>query len=696
DHHNDYVTFEPRNNSSSGVTLTVGVYPVMNFPTVEEDSKEMFNEIVIEGSEKLVQRTEWFSGDGSTSSFTLSKTPRSMQVWSGSSNFKTTLPTDTDLQNGGVENVTEDLDYTFSVAEKKVYFQSGSIPSSGTYNIMVQYMYPEPTPVLLRDEDSISTYGPLGEDGNHVAFTRNFKLDFVESVTDAEFRGLNLLNEFSKPRLNVKNIKVHNDIVANPSVVNLGVNKTVTFITSIGARSRSEELTIRKISYRYPEEYDILDVGDRELSPVDVLERALDRIHKLEQRDSSTDGVLLKPKIMDNIVTVQPYVTMLRANKEADTLYFDDPEQGFLADDAETVGNDFGDDTDEIFSVAFRVHLVGNIYYEDFFDDDLVDTVGTNATIDTSAHTLSFSSDDVFQSGIVHKDGSDVNSLFWSLQNVVYSGLSNLTFYASAKGNFVYPWNDSLNAKLYAGYHLENDSTDVLGLYDGTASNVTYGNGYYGQSGIFNGSTSKIELPFAPDDFGSTICLCAWVKGDDTPTSNEGIIDADVVSDNGTALIRDSSRKFRMMVTTTGGRVTATSTTQSTNGVWYHVLGTYDGANAKIYVNGVLEATEAVTGDQTGSIDFMIGRGRWDASANRYFDGLIDEAYVFDTLPSDDEIVRLAKGYFEEITLSSSNVFENYGDEGVILRIESSGTAYLDFSHPDFGKSNPWKVIFNG
>lgn len=82
-------------------------------------------------------------------------------------------------------------------------------------------------------------------------------------------------------------------------------------------------------------------------------------------------------------------------------------------------------------------------------------------------------------------------------------------------------------------------------------------------------------------------------------------------------------------------------------GQWFHVAGTYDGANARLYINGVLQATEAVTGNLTNSNNvFTIGR-KWDsavypAGAGAFvFDGAIDDVRVYSRALSLDEVGRL-------------------------------------------------------
>ena len=43
-------------------------------------------------------------------------------------------------------------------------------------------------------------------------------------------------------------------------------------------------------------------------------------------------------------------------------------------------------------------------------------------------------------------------------------------------------------------YQLNGDAADVSGNYDGTATNVTYGAGQFGQAGVFNGSNSDVNM----------------------------------------------------------------------------------------------------------------------------------------------------------------------------------------------------------
>jgi hypothetical protein len=71
-----------------------------------------------------------------------------------------------------------------------------------------------------------------------------------------------------------------------------------------------------------------------------------------------------------------------------------------------------------------------------------------------------------------------------------------------------------------------------------------------------------------------------------------------------------------------------TALTSPVPGQWYHVAGTYDGAALKLYVNGMLENSQAVSGAITNSTDiFSVGCDV--APFGSYVDGAMDEVSVW-------------------------------------------------------------------
>jgi len=77
---------------------------------------------------------------------------------------------------------------------------------------------------------------------------------------------------------------------------------------------------------------------------------------------------------------------------------------------------------------------------------------------------------------------------------------------------------------------------------------------------------------------------------------------------------------------------------------WYHVVGTYDRNNRKIYVNGVLQDTIPQT-EVINLNNYNVTIGQ-DGGGHEYFKGLIDEVLVYDRVLSEEEIQSLFKKDF--------------------------------------------------
>jgi hypothetical protein len=82
-------------------------------------------------------------------------------------------------------------------------------------------------------------------------------------------------------------------------------------------------------------------------------------------------------------------------------------------------------------------------------------------------------------------------------------------------------------------------------------------------------------------------------------------------------------------------RVTATSSQALALGTTYHLVATYDGQRARVYVNGVERASTAYTGGIRwhASRDLLLGRQRKaSGGAARWLDGRLDEVALYDVV----------------------------------------------------------------
>jgi len=73
-------------------------------------------------------------------------------------------------------------------------------------------------------------------------------------------------------------------------------------------------------------------------------------------------------------------------------------------------------------------------------------------------------------------------------------------------------------------------------------------------------------------------------------------------------------------------------------GQWSHLATTYDGANMKLYVNGVLVATQPQTGSLAVSNGALKIGGNSVFSGGEFFHGLIDEVRIYNRALTVDQI----------------------------------------------------------
>lgn len=75
-------------------------------------------------------------------------------------------------------------------------------------------------------------------------------------------------------------------------------------------------------------------------------------------------------------------------------------------------------------------------------------------------------------------------------------------------------------------------------------------------------------------------------------------------------------------------------------GQWYHVVGTYDGATIKIFVNGVLQNSQALV-TTIGNNAYALYLGENSQQTGRNWNGDIDEVMIFDRALPDTEVLSM-------------------------------------------------------
>ena len=161
-----------------------------------------------------------------------------------------------------------------------------------------------------------------------------------------------------------------------------------------------------------------------------------------------------------------------------------------------------------------------------------------------------------------------------------------------------------------------------------------------GGSLIFDGSDDYVSLPTESDyDFTSAVTVAAWVKVTSFSVAEQAIV---TKGDSTWRLERNASTdalQFSVDGLTTNTVVQGSVSVNDGN--WHHVAGVYDGSELLLYVDGVED--NAVTA--TGTMDTNNAAVYFGANAGvggRYFDGRMNDVYIYDTALSPGSIQTLA------------------------------------------------------
>jgi hypothetical protein len=87
-------------------------------------------------------------------------------------------------------------------------------------------------------------------------------------------------------------------------------------------------------------------------------------------------------------------------------------------------------------------------------------------------------------------------------------------------------------------------------------------------------------------------------------------------------------------------------------GTWYHIAGTYDGTNERIYVNSVLENTKSLSGTLSGIGD-PLSIGSYCYGTMNFFNGTMDEVKIYSYARTAEEISSDYSSVFKALVLKT-------------------------------------------
>jgi len=200
-------------------------------------------------------------------------------------------------------------------------------------------------------------------------------------------------------------------------------------------------------------------------------------------------------------------------------------------------------------------------------------------------------------------------------------------------------WNRSLvgywsfNSEAVSGTTAYDNSTY---LNNGTINGATWNSsGKHGGAMYFDGS-NYIEVQDSPNLNPSQITIGAWIK-----TNNIGAIVFKWSETNGHRAYAfemnnpGTGTVYLSIRNAAGGSAWAGGTTYLLDNQWHYVVGTYDNSFIRIYVDGSLQGSTALSGNINNIIDnVLIGR----RPEGEFFNGLMDEVMIFNRALSPAEI----------------------------------------------------------
>lgn len=166
-----------------------------------------------------------------------------------------------------------------------------------------------------------------------------------------------------------------------------------------------------------------------------------------------------------------------------------------------------------------------------------------------------------------------------------------------------------------------------------------------GSADLERGTSERFEINDADQqglDITGSITICCRVKLESIPSAATLVAKGDSVADHAYELWIDSTGTVRIGLSNDGtNKTTAIGATALSTATWYSIAAVYNGADIRIYVDGVLDSNGTqnpkayTSGIFNSNQKFTIG-ARSDAV--NHYDGLIDDVRIYNVAKSAAEI----------------------------------------------------------
>ncbi len=177
-----------------------------------------------------------------------------------------------------------------------------------------------------------------------------------------------------------------------------------------------------------------------------------------------------------------------------------------------------------------------------------------------------------------------------------------------------------------------------------SVSSPTIVTGRFGNAGDFNGSSSYITVAdnsILEPAYG--LSLSVWLKREGGVGTRQIFLGKGDGQTNATSqywmeLNTSNQLVFYTSTSSSGGSFAATDKTITDTTQWHHVVMTWDGTTAKIFLDG---QQSSVTSGRTGTLvntTYAYGIGKLGAFTGLHFNGLLDDSRIYDRALNADEI----------------------------------------------------------
>ena len=201
--------------------------------------------------------------------------------------------------------------------------------------------------------------------------------------------------------------------------------------------------------------------------------------------------------------------------------------------------------------------------------------------------------------------------------------------YPSLQGGCIWDWVDQgllrIGGEVYSVKDHVKTNRDIK-LYGINDENAVVSNALSGYAVVGNDADLDIT--------GNAITLEAWVKPEITSTHGPIITKGD---QQYAIKVADGGDNLEFFIHDEGWITCTTELPSDWIGNWHQIAGTYDGSQLKVYIDGNLKNTVNHTGS-IHSTNYPVNIGRNSGATGRTFNGLIDNARIYDRVLSTSEL----------------------------------------------------------